>query len=283
MNLRKLKNSFTLALVSLSGLMVLLPLVLIFLYLLANGIENFSLQFFTELPKPSGEKGGGMLHAINGTLYLTGLSALIAIPWGLMGGVLLAEYGEKSLPKTVRFIIDLLNGTPSIVLGIFTYTILVVPFKSFSAFAGGAALAIVILPIIAKSVEEILRLVPDTVRQAGLGLGLPRWRVTLNIVVWGSRKNLLPGILLGLARSAGETAPLLFTAFGSSYLSYSLNEPMASLPVEIYNYAISPYTDWHSLAWTGCLVLILLVFILNILSKVLLSDSFLNLFRGSAK
>ena len=266
---RKLSNQFTMVTIAICGLAVFVPLALIFFYLLSNGIENLSWNFLINLPKPPGETGSGMLHAIVGTICLVLISAVLAIPWGLLTGVYLAEFRKSKLQSSVRMMIDLLNGTPSIVLGIFAYTICVKPFKTFSALAGGIALAIVILPIIVKSVEEILRLIPEDIRHAGLALGVPRWKVILFLVVWGSRKNLLPGILLALARSAGETAPLLFTAFGSMYLSFHLASPIASLPVEIYNYAISPYDEWHQLAWTGSLVLIMLVFMLNIFSKIL--------------
>jgi phosphate transport system permease protein len=280
--LRKWINRWVLALIVGFSVVVLLPLGFIFFYLIYHGFDNFTWSFFTELPKPPGETGGGMLHAVVGTLYLMALSGVLAVPMGLAGGVLLAELPKSRFTSAVRFVIDLLNGTPSIVVGIFIYAILVKPLKGFSALAGGVALAVVILPIIVKSVEEILRLVPNEVRMAGLGLGLPRWRVVANIVVWGSRQNLLPGVLLALARSSGETAPLLFTAFGSMYLSYSLTSPMASLPVEIYNYSISPYERWHELAWTGSLALIFLVFLLNISAKVFFSGKWKNLLKAAA-
>lgn len=267
---RKYLSKFMLFLMTAGGLTLFLPLAFIFLYLVANGLDSLSWNFFTKLPVPIGETGGGMLHALVGTAYLLSICAVIALPWGIIGGVYLSESAENKYSKLVRFTCDLLNGAPSIIIGIFVYSYLVKPLKQFSAVAGGVALAVVILPIIVRTTEEILRLVPDTVRQAGLGLGMPRWKVSLFIVLWGSRQNLLTGILIALARASGETAPLLFTAFGSAYLSFSLFEPMASLPVEIYNYSISPYEEWHQLAWTGALVLIMFVVSLNIFAKYLL-------------
>lgn len=268
--IRKFTSKFMLTLMTGGGILLFAPLAFIFMYLLVNGIGSLSFNFFTELPKPLGEPGGGMLHALLGTAYLLFICAMIALPWGILGGVYLSESRESRFTKIVRFTCDLLNGAPSIIIGIFVYAILVKPLKQFSALAGGVALAIVILPIVVRTTEEILRLVPNTVRQAGLGLGMPRWKVSLFIVLWGSRQNLLTGILIALARASGETAPLLFTAFGSAYLSFSLFEPMASLPVEIYNYSISPYEEWHNLAWTGALVLILFVVGLNLFAKFLL-------------
>ncbi len=267
---RKFLSKFMLAMMTGGGILLFLPLAFIFAYLLVNGIGSLSLNFFFELPKPLGEAGGGMLHALLGTTYLLFLCSCIALPWGILGGVYLSETRGNKATKVIRFTCDLLNGAPSIIIGIFVYAILVKPLQQFSAFAGGVALAVVILPIVVRTTEEILKLVPDSVRQAGLGLGMPRWKVSLFIVLWGSRQNLLTGILIALARASGETAPLLFTAFGSAYLSFNLFEPMASLPVEIYNYSISPYEEWHNLAWTGALVLILFVVSLNLLAKFLL-------------
>jgi phosphate transport system permease protein len=273
---RKWQNHLMQVSIILFGSLMFIPLILILFYLLAHGIDTMSFNFFMELPLPAGETGGGMLHALLGTIYLVILSGLMAIPIGIIGGITLSEYANLKSAKALRFVIELLNSTPSIVIGIFVYSIIVKPTKTFSAISGAVALAVVILPIIVKTVEEILRLIPQTIREAGLGLGLPKWKVVLFILLWPHRNNFLPGILLSLARSSGETAPLLFTAFGSMYLSFSLNAPMAALPLEIYNYAISPYKDWHQLAWTGSLVLILLVFALNISAKVMLGKTLNN-------
>jgi phosphate transport system permease protein len=270
---RKALNKFMMLLISSMGIFVLVPLFVIFIYLMKNGLESLSFDFFFKLPRPVGEVGGGVAHALLGSFYMVVLSAIIAIPWGVICGVYLSEYQSRSrfTVKVIRFATELLNGTPSIVLGIFVYMILVVPLKKFSALAGGISLAIVILPTIIKTTEEILRLIPDHIRHAGLSLGLPRWKVTWMIIVNGAKRSLLTGILIGLARASGETAPLLFTAFGNMYFSFHLMEPMASLPVQIYNYAISPYPDWHKLAWTGSFVLILLVMVLNIGAKIVVN------------
>ena len=257
-----------LLLISLPSFLIFIPLFLIFFFLIKNGIQSLSLDFIVNTPKPVGETGGGMLHAIVGSAYMLAIAGFIGISWGMGAGVYLSEYGKGRFASVLRFTTDLLSSTPSIVIGLFAYSILVVPFKKFSALAGAFALSLIILPIVIKTTEEILRLVPKDIREAGLALGIPRYKVILSIVVWGNRSSLLTGILLALSRAAGETAPLLFTAFGSLYFSTSLTSPMAALPLQIYNYAISPYEDWQNQAWTGALILVSLILVFNILAKL---------------
>ncbi len=280
---RKFKNIFFHSMLYISALIVLLPLFLIISYVFKMGASSLNLDFFTALPKPVGEVGGGMRHAILGTLYLVAIGSLISIPTGLLCGIYLSEFGKGKTAALLRFSIDMLTGVPSIIVGIFAYILIVVPFKSFSAIAGGVALSIIILPIVCRSTEEILKLIPNHIREAGLALGLPRWRVILNIVVRGNLSSLITGIMLAISRAAGETAPLLFTAFGNMYLSYRIDEPMASLPVQIYQYAISPFDDWRRQAWAGAFVLIILVLGINLIARLLVKiGSLRNLIsRGS--
>ena len=268
---RKFKNTLFLVLTLAAALAVLIPLFMIIQFVLVQGASSLSLSFFTELPKPVGEAGGGMRHAILGTMYIVALGALIAIPIGVTCGIYLSEFSKSKLSKTLKMTVDLMSGIPSIVIGIFAYLIVVVPLKSFSALAGGIALSIIMLPIIIKTSEEILKLVPNHIREAGLALGLPRWKVILFIILKGSISNLLTGMILAISRAAGETAPLLFTAFGNMYFSHSLNEPMASLPVQIYTYAISPYKDWQKQAWAGAFVLMVLILTMNLFARFILT------------
>lgn len=270
--IRKIKNSlFTLTLFSCS-LLVLTPLILILKFVITEGASSLSLDFFTELPKPVGELGGGMKHAILGTIYMVILGGIISIPLGIGCGIYLAEFRKSKLSRFLRVCVDLMTGIPSIVIGIFAYLIIVVPLKSFSALAGGVALALIILPVVIKTSEEIFKLVPNHMREAGLALGLPRWKVIIYIIVNGSFSNLITGIILAISRAAGETAPLLFTAFGSMYVSSAINEPMASLPVQIYTYAISPFKDWHKQAWAGAFVLVVIVLGLNLFARTVVSQ-----------
>ncbi len=269
--LRKIKDQFFMLIIALSAAFVIAPLFLILKYVIQEGAGALSLSFFTEVPKPVGEVGGGMKHAILGTMYIVLLGALMAIPVGVTCGVYLSEFKKSKLAKTLKMTVDLMSGIPSIVIGIFAYLMVVVPFKGFSAFAGGAALSLIMLPTIIKTSEEILKLVPNHIREAGLALGLPRWKVILFIILKGSVSNLLTGIILAISRAAGETAPLLFTAFGNMYLSYDLNKPMATLPVQIYTYAISPFKDWQRQAWAGAFVLMVLILTLNIFARLVLN------------
>lgn len=240
-------------------------------FVFVQGASSLNLSFFTELPKPVGEIGGGMKHAILGTIYIVLLGALIAVPVGVTCGIYLSEFNKSKLSKTLKMTVDLMSGIPSIVIGIFAYLMVVVPLKSFSALAGGVALSIIMLPIIIKTSEEILKLVPNHIREAGLALGLPRWKVILFIILKGSFSNLLTGIILAISRAAGETAPLLFTAFGNMYLSFNVREPMATLPVQIYTYAISPFKDWQRQAWAGAFVLMVLILTLNLFARYVLT------------
>ena len=268
---RKFKNILFLVITLVAALAVLIPLFMIIQFVLVQGASSLTWSFFTELPKPVGETGGGMRHAILGTIYIVGLGALIAIPIGVACGIYLSEFSKSKLSKTLKMTIDLMSGIPSIVIGIFAYLVVVVPLKSFSALAGGISLSIIMIPIIIKTSEEILKLVPNHIREAGLALGLPRWKVILFIILKGSLSNLLTGMILAISRAAGETAPLFFTAFANMYFSYSLNEPMASLPVQIYTYAISPYKDWQRQAWAGAFVLMVLILTMNLFARFILT------------
>jgi phosphate transport system permease protein len=240
-------------------LALLLPLALIFAYLLAKGVSALNLDFFTQLPKPVGEVGGGMANAIVGSLTLVALACVLGLPIGILTGVYLAEHGRTPLGATVRFCADVLNGVPSIVIGIYAYTLVVLPMKGFSAYAGAFALGVIMLPVVARTTEEMIRLVPTSLREASLALGVPMWRTTISVVVRTARGGILTGIMLAIARIAGETAPLIFTAFGNQFWQSGLRGPISSLPVQIYTYAISPFDDWHRQAWAGALVLMTLI------------------------
>lgn len=268
---RKIKNALFFILTLCSALAVIIPLFMIIQFVLVQGASSLSLEFFTELPKPVGEIGGGMRHAIMGTITIVLLGAAFAVPIGIICGIYLSEFRKSKLSKTLKLTTDLLSGIPSIVIGIFAYLSVVVPLKSFSALAGGIALSIIMLPIIIKTSEEILKLVPNHIREAGLALGLPRWKVILFIVLKGEISNLLTGIILAISRAAGETAPLLFTAFGNMYVNYDLKEPMATLPVQIYTYAISPFKDWQRQAWGGAFVLMVLILAMNLFARFILT------------
>lgn len=269
---RKLKNILFLGSLYMSALIALLPLFLILQYLILKGATSLNLDFFLHDPSPVGEAGGGMRHAIVGTLYMVGIGSLISVPIGLLCGIYLAEFGRGKTAKILRFTIDMLTGIPSIIIGIFAYILIVAPLQSFSALAGGFALSIIILPIVTRSTEEILKLVPTHIREAGLALGLPRWRVIFQIIVKGNFKSLITGIMLAVSRAAGETAPLLFTAFGNMYLNFQISEPMASLPVQIYTYAISPFDQWQEQAWAAAFVLITIVLGINLVSRALVNN-----------
>src|SRR5205809_588992 len=247
---------------------VILPLVLIFGFLLWQGASAINVDFFTHLPKPVGEVGGGMANAIIGTLILLGLASLLGLPIGILGGVYLAESRDRRLPWIVRFLADVLNGVPSIVIGIFAYTLVVLPMRRFSAVAGGVALAVIMLPIVVRTTEEMVRLVPASLREAGLALGVPEWKVVLRVVLPTARAGIVPGAMVAVARVAGETAPLLFTAFGNRFWHQGLDQPIAALPLQIFAYAIAPYDDWHRQAWAGALVLICLVFIVSLFARL---------------
>ncbi len=260
---RKTTDYVMKALLILLCFVAIAPLVSVFLYVLQKGLPGLNREFFTELPKPVGETGGGLANALVGSLTLVGIGSLIGIPWGLAAGIYLSEYSKGRIAGLLRFTTDLLTSIPSIIVGLFAYAVIVAPMKTFSAYAGGFALAVIMVPMVARSTEEILKLVPNHVREAGLALGLSKWRVTLQIIVRGCRSGLLTGVMLSVARVAGETAPILFTAFSNRYWARSLSQPTSSLPVQIYTYAISPFEDWHQQAWTGALVLVLFVLATN--------------------
>jgi phosphate transport system permease protein len=246
--------------------------VLVFLlgFLAYQGASSLSFAFFTQLPRPVGEVGGGMANAIVGSAKLLLLAAAVGIPIGFLGGVYLAEYGEGSFAFAIRYAADVLNGVPSIVLGITIYAVVVVPAGHFSTLAGGLALGMMVVPVSVRATEEFLRLVPDSLREASLALGAPRWVTTIRVVIPAATRGIVAGLLLSLARVAGETAPLLFTAFSNRYWSPGWQDPTASLPVMIFTYAISPYEDWHRQAWAAGLVLLALVLGGNVLARLVL-------------
>ncbi|HEY9127358.1 MAG TPA: phosphate ABC transporter permease PstA [Acidobacteriaceae bacterium] len=258
--MRTLTDHMATALAILATILVVAPLIAIFLYLIVKGASSLNLAFFTQIPKPEGEEGGGMANAIVGSAVLLGIASLIGIPIGVGGGIYLAEFGRGTkLANAVRFTADVLNGVPSIVMGIAAYALLVVPMHHFSAFAGGVALGIMMIPTVTRTTEEMLLMVPNSVREAALGLGVPNWRSVLSITLKTASPGVITGCMLAFARVAGETAPLLFTALGNQFWSVDLNREIAALPLQIYIYAISPYDDQHRLAWAGALVLIALI------------------------
>ncbi len=242
-----------------AALMVLAPLVAILAYLLMKGIGSLSWVFLTHAPAPVGEAGGGIGNAIVGSGLILAVASAIGVPLGIGAGVYLAEYGRGRLAQVVRFVADVLNGVPSIVMGVAVYALVVVRQKHFSAFAGGVALGIMMIPTVTRATEEMLLMVPRSVREAALGLGIPEWRTVLSVTLRTASAGVITGIMLAFARVAGETAPLLFTAFGNQFWSYKLDQPTAALPLQIYTQAISPYEEWHQQAWAGALVLIVLI------------------------
>ena len=243
----------------LAALLVLVPLGAIFGYLVYRGVGSIDLAFFTQIPKPVGETGGGMANAIVGSGIILGIASLIGIPLGIGSGIYLAEFGRGRFGNLVRFTADVLNGIPSIVMGIAIYALVVVRQLHFSAVSGGIALALMMVPTIARATEEMLLMVPQALREAALGLGIPKWRTTLSISLRTASAGIITGIMLAFARVAGETAPLLFTAFGNSFWNLNPNQPTAALPLQIFTYAISPYDEWHRKAWAGALVLVVLI------------------------
>lgn len=241
---------------------VLVPLVAILFYLIYKGASSLNLAFFTHRPRPVGETGGGMANSIVGSAVVLFLASLMGIPIGIAGGVYLSEYGAGTwMGSIIRFTADVLNGVPSIVMGIAGYTLIVVHERHFSALAGGVTLAIMMIPTVTRTTEEMLRTVPNALREAAFGLGIPRWRTVLSVSLRSAAPGIITGCMLAFARVAGETAPLLFTAFGSQFWPHSLNEPIAALPLQIFVYALSPYDEWHRLAWAGALVLITLIMV----------------------
>jgi phosphate transport system permease protein len=257
---RRIKSGIVSGLAVLATIVVIAPLIAILFYLLKQGVSSLNWDFFTKIPVPVGEKGGGMENAIVGSAVILAIASLIGVPLGIGAGIYLAEYaGETRMGNLVRFTADVLNGVPSIVMGIAIYALIVLPQKHFSAFAGGVVLGVMMVPTVTRTTEEMLRMVPHAIREAALGLGVPTWRSVMTITLRTASAGIVTGCMLAFARVAGETAPLLFTAFGNAFRSTSLNEPIAALPLQIFVYAVSPYDEWHRLAWAGALVLIVLI------------------------
>jgi phosphate transport system permease protein len=268
---RKFVSNFMLAMTGLCAVVSVLVLFFILGYLLFNGGTSINWDFFTKLPKPVGESGGGMSNAIIGSGKILLLASLIGVPIGFLGGIYLAEFSGKGMAWVVRYAADLLNGVPSIVIGIFAYSLVVLPFKHFSAYAGAFALGMMMIPITLRSTEEFLNSVPRMLREGAMALGASKWNTIATVIVPAAYRGIMTAILLALARVAGETAPLLFTAFGNRFESHGWSQPTATLPVMIYTYAVSPYDDWHRQAWAAGLVLLGLVLVINILARTILS------------
>jgi phosphate transport system permease protein len=266
---RTVKSGLASTVAFVSALLVIAPLGLVFFHLLVNGAGSVNWDFFTKLPTPVGAPGGGMVNAIVGSLELLALAAAIGLPVGVLGGVYLGEYGSARANSVLRFIADVLNGVPSITWGVVVYGLIVLRFKGFSAYAGGLALGLIMIPLIIRTTEEVVLLVPNGYREAALALGVSRWKTIVHVVMKTASKGIITGILLALARVGGETAPLLFTAFGNRFWNHSLNQPIAALPLQIFTYAISPYDDWHRQAWAGALVLVSGIFCVNVLVRIL--------------
>lgn len=265
---RRLLSHVVIVLCGASVVVALIPLAFVLFYVVSQGLTSLNLSFFTQTPRPVGETGGGMAHSILGSLIVTGLGALLAIPIGVLSGIYAAEYAGTRIASAARFAADTLNGVPSIVVGVFVYSIAVLPFGGFSALAGGLALGIMMVPLIMRTTEELLRLVPTTLREGALALGATRGRAVFSVVVPAALPGILTGILLALARIAGETAPLLFTALNSSYWNTDVTQPISTLTVQIFTFAIAPYEDWHRQAWAGALVLVTLVLICSLLARL---------------
>jgi len=271
-NWRKFKNAFMQTLTFVCAILVVTPLLLIYYHLARYGFSALNWDFFTKLPKAVGEPGGGMVNAIVGTFTLLAQAVIIGVPVGVLGGIYLSEYGGSRFNWWVRFTADIINGVPSITWGIVVYGLIVVPMHGFSALAGGVVLGLMMIPLVMRTTEEVLQLVPGGYREAALALGIAQWRAIVQIVVRTALKGIVTGVLLALARMAGETAPLLFTAFGNLGWAHSLREPIDSIPVLIFNYAISPYEDWHRQAWAGALVLLMFVLAVNVGVRFLTRD-----------
>ena len=266
---RNLKNTLMTLLMGGAIVTVLLPLGIIFVYILKMGFSSLSLDFFTHIPRPTGEAGGGMANGMFGSLVLIAAASLIGIPVGVLGAIYLSEYGGSRISTVIRFCADVLSGIPSIITGMVAYTIIVVPMKGFSALAGAFALSLIMVPIVLRTTEEQLKMVPTSLREASLALGVPLWRTTLKVTLRSALSGVMTGVLLAIARIAGETAPLLFTALGNQFWSSKLTEPIAALPLQIFSFAIAPYEDWHRLAWAGALVLVATMFTLSLTARYL--------------
>ncbi|HET7436385.1 MAG TPA: phosphate ABC transporter permease PstA [Thermoanaerobaculia bacterium] len=263
-----MKSNVVVGLCGAAVLLALIPLALILFYVISQGFSALNWAFFTEVPKPVGEAGGGMANAIVGTLILIGVAAAIAVPVGVLSGIHLAEFSGTKFASAVRFAADVLNGVPSIVVGIFAYGLVVLPVQRFSALAGGFALSIMMIPIVARTTEELLRLVPGNLKEGALALGATRARAMFTVTLPAALPGILTGVLVALARIAGETAPLLFTAFNNRFWSTHLLQPIGSLTVQIFTYAISPYEEWHQQAWAGAFVLVMMILTLSIVARL---------------
>jgi phosphate transport system permease protein len=262
-NRRRVTNTIMTTLTAACAFVAVAVLLLIVGYIAYRGLTAISFQFLTDTPKPVGE-GGGIGNAITGTFMLLLLACVMGLPVGIAGGIYLAEFGNSWFGQTVRFLADTLTGVPSIIVGVFVYTLIVLPQKHFSALAGSVALALIMIPIVTRTTEEMIRLVPNSLREGALALGAPQWRVTLGVVLPAASSGIATGVMLAIARVTGETAPLLFTAFGSRFFNWYLDQPTSSLTVQIYNYAISPYDEWHAQAWAATLVLMTFILVINI-------------------
>lgn len=265
---RRLVNVVMIGLTTAAAILATLPLLMILAYLLKEGASSLSLGFFVHMPKPVGETGGGMANAIAGTILLILIACAVGLPVGVGAGLYLAEHRRAKLSTVVRFLSDVLNGLPSIVMGIFAWQFLVAPVKHFSALSGGVALGAMMIPLVARTTEEMIRLVPGSLREAALALGYTRWRTSLSVVLRTAMPGIVTGALVAIARIAGETAPLLFTALGNQFWSLSLRRPVAALPLQIYVYALGPYDDWHKQAWAGALVLLTLILATSLLARL---------------
>jgi phosphate transport system permease protein len=277
---RRIVSHLIVGLCAFAVLIALVPLALILFYVVTQGITSLNLGFFTEMPKPVGEVGGGMANAVMGSLIVVGLGALFAIPVGIMSGIYASEYAGTRVASAVRFAADTLNGVPSIVIGVFVYGIAVLPFKAFSALAGGLALGIMMIPLIMRTTEELLLLVPGSLKEGALALGATRARAMFTVVLPAALPGIMTGILLALARIAGETAPLIFTAFNNAFFSTDIRQPISTLTVQVFTYAVSPYKDWHRQAWAGALVLVGIVFACSLLARIATARMY-RMHRGS--
>ena len=272
---RNFKNALMQVITFTCAILVVVPLFLVLFHLVKEGFGSLNLAFFTQLPKPVGEPGGGMANAIVGTFVLLAQAAVFGVPIGVLGGVFLSEYGSLGFNRWIRFTADVLNGVPSITWGIVVCGLLVMPhLPGFSALAGGVVLGMMMIPLVMRTTEEVLQLVPGGYREAALALGITKWRAIVQIVVRTALKGIVTGVLLALARVAGETAPLLFTALGNQYWAHNLTEPIAAMPLQIFIYANSPYDEWHRLAWAGALVLVIFVLAINISVRLFTRDRF---------
>ncbi len=265
---RRWKSRIMVGLMIGAVILAVTPLLLILGTLIVKGAGSINFDFFTKTPVPAGETGGGVAHAITGTLMMVGMACLIGLPIGIGAGIYASEYPKSRLATTARFVADVMNGTPSIVVGVFAWTLIVARVKHFSGYAGSAALAMIMIPMVLRTTEEMIRLVPHSLREAALALGYPRWRTSLSVVVRTCLPGIVTGSLLAIARVAGETAPLLFTALGSQFMSRDLSQPIAALPLTVFTYATGPYEEWHRVAWATALVLIMVVLVLSALARL---------------